>query len=66
MGWIGCCFDPSNDKAKWDDTILKAREQADRYAHAVSKEDGWPPFLIIADVEHVFEIYADFSGIGQG
>ena len=52
--------------AKWDDTMLKARGQADRYARAVSKEDGWPPFLIIADVGHVFEIYADFSGIGQG
>lgn len=46
--------------------MLKARGQADRYARAVSKEDGWPPFLIIADVGHVFEIYADFSGIGQG
>lgn len=50
----------------WDDTMLKARNQADNYARAVSKEDGWPPFLIVADVGHVFEIYADFSRQGQG
>ena len=52
--------------AKFDDTMLKARNQADNYARAVAKEDGWPPFLIIVDVGHVIELYADFSGQGQG
>ena len=52
--------------AKWDDTMLKARNQADGYARAVSKEDGWPPFLMIVDVGHVIELYADFSRQGQG
>lgn len=52
--------------AKWDDTMLKARNQADGYARAVSKEDGWPPFLMIVDVGHVIELYADFSRAGQG
>lgn len=52
--------------AKWDDTMLKARNQADGYARAVSKEDGWPPFLMVVDVGHVIELYADFSGQGQG
>lgn len=52
--------------AKWDDTMLKARNQADGYARAVSKEDGWPPFLIVVDVGHVIELYADFSRAGQG
>ena len=52
--------------AKWDDTMLKARNQADGYARAVSKEDGWPPFLLIVDVGHVIELYADFSKQGQG
>ena len=47
--------------AKWDDTMLKARAQADSYARAVAKEDGWPPFLLIVDVGHVIEVYADFS-----
>lgn len=52
--------------AKWDDTMLKARNQADGYARAVSKEDGWPPFLLVVDVGHVIEVYADFSRQGQG
>ncbi|MDQ2089758.1 class I SAM-dependent DNA methyltransferase [Marimonas arenosa] len=50
----------------FDDTMLKARNQADSYARAVSKEDGWPPFLMIMDVGHVIELYADFSRQGQG
>ena len=52
--------------AKFDDTMLKARNQADNYARAVSREDGWPPFLMIVDVGHVIELYADFSKQGQG
>ncbi|WP_171210825.1 class I SAM-dependent DNA methyltransferase [Ruegeria sp. HKCCA5426] len=51
---------------KWDDTMLKARNQADGYARAVAREDGWPPFLLIVDIGHVIEVYADFSGQGQG
>ncbi len=52
--------------ARWDDTMLRARNQADGYARAVARTDGWPPFLIIVDVGHVIEVYADFSGQGQG
>ncbi|MGS4947895.1 class I SAM-dependent DNA methyltransferase [Meridianimarinicoccus sp. RP-17] len=52
--------------AAWDDTMLKARNQADNYARAVAREDGWPPFLMIVDVGHVIELYADFSKQGQG
>lgn len=51
---------------RWDDTMLRARNQADGYARAVSRTDGWPPFLLIVDVGHVIEVYADFSGQGQG
>lgn len=52
--------------AAWDDTMFRARNQADAYARAVSREDGWPPFLLIVDVGHVIEVYSDFSGQGQG
>ena len=52
--------------SKFDDTMLKARNQADYYARAVAKEDGWPPFLMVVDIGHVIELYADFSGQGQG
>lgn len=51
---------------RWDDTMLRARNQADGYARAVARDDGWPPFLAIVDVGHVIELYADFSGQGQG
>lgn len=52
--------------AKFDDKMMKARNQADNYARAVAREDGWPPFLMVVDVGHVIELYADFSGQGQG
>jgi len=52
--------------SKFDDTMMKARNQADNYARAVAREDGWPPFLMVVDVGHVIELYADFSGQGQG
>ncbi|WP_306755338.1 class I SAM-dependent DNA methyltransferase [Paracoccus actinidiae] len=51
---------------RWDDSMLRARGQADSYARAVAREDGWPPFLLIVDVGHVIEVHADFSGQGQG
>ncbi len=51
---------------RWDDTMLRARNQADSYARAVARTDGWPPFLLIVDVGHVIEVFADFSGQGQG
>jgi len=51
---------------RWDDTMLRARAQADSYARAVSRQDGWPPFLMVVDVGHVIEVFADFSGQGQG
>jgi len=46
--------------------MLRARAQADGYARAVARTDGWPPFLMIVDVGHVIELYSDFSGQGQG
>lgn len=45
--------------------MLKARHQAEQYAKALPIEDGWPPFLIVTDVGHSIEIYADFSGTGK-
>ena len=47
-----------------NDTLLRARNQADSNARAVSRAEGWPPFLLIVDVGHVIEVYADFSNQG--
>jgi SAM-dependent methyltransferase len=46
----------------WDALMRSARKQAENYARAL---DEWPPFLIIVDVGHVIELYADFSQQGK-
>ena len=51
--------------ARWDLAMEKARRQAEGYAKALPKEHGWPPFLVIADVGHCIELFADFSGQGK-
>jgi SAM-dependent methyltransferase len=49
----------------WDVLMLNARRQAEDYAKALPAAHGWPPFLIICDVGHCFEFYADFTGQGK-
>lgn len=46
----------------WDQVMLEARRQAENYARALPVEHGYPPFLLVVDVGHVIEVYADFSG----
>ena len=48
----------------WDEAMLVAKSQAENYARALPKEEGRPPFLLIADIGYTIEIYADFSGAG--
>ncbi|XWZ92762.1 class I SAM-dependent DNA methyltransferase [Azospirillum sp. B2RO_4] len=45
--------------------MRQARAQAERYAKALPTDHGWPPFLIVVDVGHVIETYADFTGLGK-
>jgi hypothetical protein len=49
----------------WDEALIRARLQAERYAKSLPTEEGWPPFLIVTDVGHSLELYADFSGTGK-
>jgi len=49
----------------WDVLMRNARVQAERYARALPVEHGWPPFILVCDVGHVIEVYADFSGQGK-
>ena len=48
--------------AAWDAAMLRARGQAERYAKALP---DWPPFLVVVDVGHSIETYADFTGTGK-
>ncbi len=49
----------------WDDAMLKARGQAEQYARALPTDEGWPPFLIVVDVGHTIELFADFTRSGR-
>lgn len=49
----------------WDVLMLNARRQAEDYAKALPTADGWPPFLLVCDVGHCIEVFADFSGQGK-
>ena len=44
--------------------MLGARQQAENYARALPASEGRPPFLIVLDVGHVIELYAEFSRSG--
>ncbi len=49
----------------WDVLMLNARRQAEDYAKALEPSEGWPPFLIVCDVGHCLEVFADFTGQGK-
>jgi hypothetical protein len=46
----------------WDRMMKAAKAQAERYARALPE---WPPFLIVVDIGHVIELFADFTGLGK-
>jgi hypothetical protein len=49
----------------WDVLMLNARRQAEDYVRALPVDHRLPPFVLVCDVGHVIEIYADFSGQGR-
>ena len=56
---------PVRDSERWDDAMLKALVQAERYARALPAGEPYPPFLLVVDVGHAIEIRADFSLTGR-
>ncbi|MEY4201236.1 MAG: hypothetical protein RLZZ265_2976, partial [Verrucomicrobiota bacterium] len=44
--------------------MLKARGQAERYVRALPGDEN-PPFIIVLDVGHSFEVFADFTQAGK-
>lgn len=51
--------------AGWDRLMRNAYAQAVDYTRHLPVEHGYPPFVLVVDVGHVIEIYADFSGQGK-
>jgi hypothetical protein len=45
--------------------MLNAKRQAEEYARALPPSHGWPPFILVCDVGHCIESYADFTGQGK-
>src|SRR3546814_21133508 len=45
--------------------MRNAREQAEQYARALPAEHIWPPFILVCDVGHAIEVFADFSRQGR-
>ncbi len=48
----------------WEDTMVRAKRQAEGYVRALPAVEGRPPFIIVADVGYCFDIYAEFSCTG--
>lgn len=48
----------------FDDAMLRARGQAEQYARALPASEGRPPFVVVADVGSVIELYAEFTRSG--
>jgi hypothetical protein len=49
----------------WDVAMQAARGQAERYVRALPASEGNPPFVVVVDVGHSFELYSDFSRAGK-
>jgi hypothetical protein len=45
--------------------MWKARGQAERYARHLPADDPPAPFLLVVDVGHTLEVYADFTQAGR-
>ena len=51
--------------AAWDRAMLEALGQAEHYARSLPADEDPPPFLLVVDVGHVIELYADFTQKGK-
>jgi len=49
---------------QWEDLMARARRQAEHYVRTLPADEGRPPFIIVADAGHCFDIYAEFSRSG--
>ncbi len=49
----------------WERAMNAAFGQANTYAHHLPEKEGWPPFLIVADIGYCFDLYANFSRNGR-
>jgi hypothetical protein len=48
----------------WDQSMVRAKNQAEKYVRALPAAEGRPPFLLVVDVGHAIEIYSEFTRTG--
>jgi len=51
---------------QWTGAMQRAAGQAEGYAKALPADHGWPPFLLVSDIGHCIDVYADFQRSGKG
>ncbi|WP_206026386.1 class I SAM-dependent DNA methyltransferase [Roseimicrobium sp. ORNL1] len=56
---------PLRGTGAWDDAMVRAKGQAERYVRSLPAEEPNPPFLLVCDVGHTIEVYADFTQNGK-
>lgn len=49
----------------WDVLMMNARQQAEDYVRLLPADHAPPPFVIVCDVGHCFEVYANFRRDGK-
>jgi hypothetical protein len=49
----------------WDVAMRAAHGQAEQYVRALPLAEENPPFIVVVDVGHSFELYSDFSRAGR-
>lgn len=49
---------------QWEDTMQRAKNQAENYIRCLPAGEGRPPFIIVADIGYCFDLYAEFTCTG--
>ena len=55
---------PVRGSRQWRDMMIRGWKQAEHYARSLPRGEGRPPFVIVVDVGHCFDLYAEFSCTG--
>ncbi len=58
-------YGPVRGSNAWDDAMWRAKGQAERYARHLMGTEPTAPFLLVVDVGHSIEVYADFTQAGR-
>ncbi len=49
----------------WDVLMMNARQQAENYVRLLPASHEPPPFVLVCDVGHAIEVYANFRRDGK-